>query len=348
MTLSPKVSVIILNYNGARFIQHCLDTVFASHYPNFEVIIADNCSTDSSFDLIETYNNNEQRLKCVRFSQNWGFACGNNRIAEISLGRYLMFLNMDTEVDENWLEQIVNIFESDEHVGIVQSRIRQMQAPRILQSAGYYMDWLGIIHVRGEGEEERGQYNLVDEIFGATGAAIAVRADLFKEIGGFDNDYFCYFEETDLCWRTWLMGYTVVFAPLSIVYHYGGGGSDHTINSKHKNIYLFFRNRMATFIKVLELPILFWFLPIHIVALAIYGVMVLIQLRESHILSCLIKGILWNARHLGKTLSKRKTVQKCKLISNWSLMKKGIIQTPTVALLTHKREIEISNLNHRN
>lgn len=345
MTLSPKISVIILNYNGARFIQHCLNTVFACTYPNFEVIVADNCSTDGSFELIETHFYNEQRLKCVRFTRNWGFACGNNRIAEIALGRYLMLLNMDTEVDENYLDQIVNIFESDDHVGIVQSRIKQMQAPSIIQSAGYYLDWLGLIHIRGEGEEDKGQYSLVDEIFGATGAAFAVRAELFKEIGGFDNDYFCYFEETDLCWRTWLMGYSVVFAPLSIVYHYGGGGSDQTNNNKHKNQYLFVRNRIATFVKVLELPILFWFLPLHIVALGVYGVMLLIQFRDSHFLTCLLQGILWNARHLGKTLSKRKTLQNSKLISNWLLMKKGIIQTPTIALLSHKREIEISNLN---
>jgi GT2 family glycosyltransferase len=321
----PRVSVIILNYNGLRFIRRCLDAVLQTDYPDLEIILADNGSTDGSLDWMEGHYR-DPRLRSVRLSENWGYAGGNNRAAGAAQGEVLVFLNVDTEVEAGWLDPVVDLFDADQQVGIVQSRLRQMRDPDRLESAGHYLDWLGLSHARGAGTRDQGQYREVEEVFGAVGAAMAVRRSLFEYLGGFDSSYFCYFEEIDLCWRAWLCGHKTLFAPDSVVYHYRGGSSAGDASSHAHTFFLAVRNRIVSFLKLLEWPLLLIWLPANVMKFAMVAMSALVRRGDARVLFALFRGILSNAVNLRGTMHKRRQFRKLKTTSNWALIRRGLIR----------------------
>ena len=182
---STLISVIILNYNGKDYNGKCLTSVFASNYSNYEVIFVDNNSTDDSVRIVESMFGANQRLRVILNGKNLGFAEGNNIGVKYAKGKYLVFLNNDTEVDPSWLLEISKVFSSDRNIAAAQCKLLQLDDRKTLESAGHYIDYFGIAHIRGENEVDLGQYDNVDEIFGATGAAFIVRSDVFNEVKGF-------------------------------------------------------------------------------------------------------------------------------------------------------------------
>ncbi len=224
MSDRPLVSVIILNYNCRKnlgvVLENCLLSVFQTNYPSFEVLFVDNASTDDSVAFVERNFGEDARLRIIQNEQNFGFAEGNNIGIRKALGKYIVLLNSDTRVDPEWLTALVSTVRPPE-VGAAQSKLLQLGAPELLDCAGGFLDYYGYHFERGQGERGS-KYDQPGEIFYAKGASILIKREVLEKTGLFDPDLFIYHDETDLCWRTRLSGYTVLFSPKSIVYHASG------------------------------------------------------------------------------------------------------------------------------
>ena len=320
----PSISIIILNYNGLVFIEKCLKSVFASDYPNFEVIFVDNGSTDGSVELVEKLFRSDLRLKIIRNDSNFGFAEGNNIGVKDAKGKYLAFLNNDTEVDSLWLREISAAISSDNEIAAAQCKLMQMDNRKKLDSAGNYIDYFAIAYVRGYDEVDQGQYDYICEIFGATGAALVVKKEVFNKVRGFDSDFFLTFEDTDLCWRIWLSGYKIVFIPKAVVYHKGGGTTGKTITG-NSVVYFFCRNRITSLLKNYSLQNLFRCLPVNTTFLLFYS---LIRIKDygTRMTMAVMRAIAWNILHLNKIMYKRKIVQSMRKKSDDFLINKGLME----------------------
>src|SRR3989454_10948858 len=247
MDNSPLASVIILNYNGEKYISQCVKSVLKSDYDNFELIIVDNNSSDHSLDIVER-EFSDNRIKVIKSDKNLGFAGGNNFGAEHATGKYFILLNIDTIVDPQWLSELVSVMELDDTIGAAQPKLLSLDDKTVFDSAGDYLDFFGNSFRRGGDwyEKDKGQYDSVHEIFSARGAAMITRKEIVEKIGLFDNDYFLDFEDIDFCWRLRLFGFRVVFVPSAIVYHKGRGVSSENQDMRSFNA---LKNRFMTMVK---------------------------------------------------------------------------------------------------
>lgn len=238
-------SIIIVTWNALHHLKTFLPSVVNTDYPDFEIIIADNASTDGTAEWIQsTYPN----VVLATFDKNYGYCGGNNRAVPYATKEVLLFLNNDVEVKANWLTAINLAFERDESVAAVQPKMlayRQKDFFEYAGAAGGYLDKYGYPYCRGRVfdtvEQDTGQYNTSSEIFWASGAALAIRKEVFTELGGFDEDFEFHMEEIDLCWRIHRSGHTVMYTPDSTVYHLGGGSL--AMGSPRK-VYYNFRNNL--------------------------------------------------------------------------------------------------------
>ncbi|MEM2174659.1 MAG: glycosyltransferase family 2 protein [Candidatus Micrarchaeia archaeon] len=310
----PMVSIIILNYNGKAFLYNCLSSVLKTDYPNFEVIFVDNGSTDDSVEYVKKNFGEDSRLKMVALDKNYGFAEGNNIGFKYvnPESKYVVFLNNDTIVDSKWLIEAIKILEKDNLIGAAQPKLKSLKDSKRIDSAGGFLDYMGRVYIRGTGEKDVGQYDQVDEIFYAQGAAIIIRKDLIYGIGLFDPEYFINYEETDFCWRTWLSGYKVIFIPQSIVYHWGGA-TIHDKNkgkakSRYKVMYHSRKNQLATLIKNYSLSNLFKYLPLLVTRMLGYIIILIIKSNKEYALAYL-KALIWNLKNMKKLMVKRIFIQ---------------------------------------
>jgi GT2 family glycosyltransferase len=297
-----ELSVIIINYNGLKFIEQCLKSVLNADYTNFEVILVDNASQDGSPELAKKLFKDKPRLRIIENKNNLGFAQGNNIGAKHAKGHVLVFLNVDTEVDRNWLKDLLEVIESDDRIGATQCKLLIAQDESKLESVGHYVDYTGTESAEStsiKGQFDKDQYNLVREIFYARGAAMAVKRDIFFKAGMFDPTYFMDHEEIDLCWRIRLLGYKIVFVPKSIVYHYGGA----LVGKREENPTILFhlrKNHITSLIKNYQLKNTIKYLPIYLTFLFGHACLTLLEGKTS-ITLVYIKAIQWvleNFKHI--------------------------------------------------
>lgn len=241
----PKVIVAILNWNGRRHLEKFLPSVIASTYPNLEIVVGDNASTDDSVAYIQ------QKFPTIRIIQNdknYGFAEGYNRILSQLDADYFVLLNSDVEVKARWIEPLVTLMESDSQIAAAQPKILSYAHKHLFEyagAAGGFLDIFGYPFCRGRIfdsiEADKGQYDTEAEIFWASGAAFFIKKKYWKESGGFDSYFFAHMEEIDLCWRLKNKGYKIMYCPQAEVYHVGGG----TLHAEHPHkTFLNFRNNL--------------------------------------------------------------------------------------------------------
>lgn len=298
------VSVIILNYNGKNFLNECLNSVLNSSYPNFEVVLVDNASTDDSIKLAKEKYGSSPALIIIKNSANLGFAAGNNVGTSYAKGKYILFLNNDTVVEPNWLIEIVNVMDRDAKIGAAQSKLLSLADRKTIDSAGDFIDYYGLSFQRGLGEEDKGQYNQIDEIFSARGAALIVRSKILAEIGAFDDDFFFCYEDIDLSWRIRLNGYKIVFVPKSNVYHIGSAS---TISSA-TNVFHIEKNRLFALLKNMPLIYLAKYNPL---TFTIGEIMGDLMFNRPSLLYARIKAIFWVLKNFKKIWCKRLLIQRC-------------------------------------
>jgi GT2 family glycosyltransferase len=243
--LSHSISVIIVTWNAHKHLETFLPSVTNTEFENFEIIIADNASTDESVEWIRKHH---PECKIVTFPRNYGYCGGNNRAADHATGDIIVFLNNDVEVTPDWLTCIDEAFQ-DSDVAALQPKIlsyTERDKFEYAGAAGGFLDKLGYPFCRGRvfdtTEADVGQYNDSIPIFWASGAALAIRKNLFFELGRFDDDFMFHMEEVDLCWRLWNRGYKIISMPESVVYHLGGGSLP--MKSSRKT-YFNFRNSLS-------------------------------------------------------------------------------------------------------
>lgn len=244
--MSPKIAIVILNWNGAKLLQQFLPSVIAfSKGENVRIIVADNGSTDNSMQVLKS---EFPQVEILDLKENFGFARGYNEALKQIESDYYVILNSDVEVTEGWLAEPIRLMETDQTIAAVQPKIlnyHQKTRFEYAGAAGGFIDRFGFPFCRGrifnEIEEDHGQYDNQSDIFWASGACMFVRARLFHELSGFDADFWAHMEEIDLCWRLQNQGYRIVYTPESKVYHLGGGSLPY--NSPRK-LYLNFRNNL--------------------------------------------------------------------------------------------------------
>ena len=221
----PRVSVVVVTWNGRALLERFLPSVLATEYPDVEVVVADNASTDGTAEwLAETH----PRVVVVRHPENWLFARGNNAAVPHATGDVLCFLNNDVEVPAGWLGPLVAAL-GDPGVVAVQPKLLQHGDRGRFEYAGAsggFLDAFGYPFTRGRLfdtlEADRGQYDDARDVFWATGAALVVRRSAFEAAGGFDESFGMHMEEIDLCWRLQRAGWRVRVEPASEAYHLGG------------------------------------------------------------------------------------------------------------------------------
>jgi GT2 family glycosyltransferase len=319
----PLVSIVIVNYNGKAYIEHCVDSVLKSTYSNIEVIVADNGSTDDSVSWLKKQFGHDRRLNITEIGENRGPAFARNRGVESATGKYIAFLDNDTEPEPNWLEPLVKTMENDPTIGACQCKLLLMKERDKIDYVGDYISNLGFLIQRVPGgETDTGQADSRVEILSAKSAAMFIRADVFNEIGGFDEDYFIYVEETDLGWRTWLKGYRIIFVPESRVYH-EFGTSQIILGAKQNHLVKFHgtKNYITTLIKNLGTREVVKIVPIHIILwLGIAGWSFFRgNVREA---GWVLKGVWYVLINIKTVLQKRKNIQGWRKVSDKELLRK--------------------------
>ena len=306
----PLFSVVIVNYNGQEHLQRCISSILRSDYPNFEIILVDDGSTDDSVKLVNEIFGVESRLKLILSRVNSGPAKGRNVGSRQAKGEYLAFVDNDTEVDKFWLKEAFRLMNSRSEVGAIQCKLRLMDERDKYDYAGDYLSQFGFLVQRVRlGEIDKGQLDEVVEIFAAKSAGMIVRKDIFNAIGGFDEDYFIYMEETDLCWRIWLNGHSIVFLPTSIVYHkFGTTRKIKSPRSKFLSNYHGTKNYITSMLKNLDTQNLLKILPLHI---ACWTAIIVRSTTKKRLVEAKLttKGVLYNVTFFGCIWMKRKVIQ---------------------------------------
>ncbi len=246
----PKVSVVVLNYNGRQHLKECFESLMDQSYPNYEVIMVDNASKDDS---IEYVRKNFPQIKVLVLEKNYGFARGNNEGAWIAEGEYVAFLNNDTATEKDWLAELVKPMKTDPDVAICGSKMMLFDKRNVINHVGGEITLIGAGVDTGLLKKDNGEFNRRKYVGFACGGATLVRKSVFEQLEGFDTEYFIYFEDVDLGWRAWLYGHKVVYVPTSVVYHKFGGTVDKAIDaSGYMRAYLCQKNRLANLVKNCE------------------------------------------------------------------------------------------------
>ena len=244
----PTVSVIVLNYNGMRFMEDCFSSLTQLDYPSdcLDLVLADNASSDGSVDYVRE---RFPHVRILRFDQNYWFSGGMNRAVRRSKGDYVAFLNSDMRVEPYWLTGLVEAVTSDPEVVCSSSKILNWDGS-LIDFGGTLLSFLG--HGRAEGYHDPHvtAYDEPRHILAPCGGAMLIDRDVFIDVGEFDEAYDAYFEDLDLGWRLWIVGYEVIFAPQSVCYHVHFGSSSSMAPAKMQ--YLYERNALYTILKNYE------------------------------------------------------------------------------------------------
>lgn len=239
---NPLVSVVILNYNGERFIRDCLDSVIADTYSPKEILLIDNASSDRSLAIAYDY---QEQISIWPNEGNFGFPKGCNEGIRVARGDIIVLLNIDTIVQPGWLESLVKTIVDDESVGAAGSKLLFFDG-ETLQFAGGVMEANGLTKHIGHGECDEGQHDQPRECDYLTGASLAIRRDLLDKLGGLDEGFPLYFEDLDLSMRIHQRGYKTVYCPDSVVWHYETFG---TKKESFKYFYKYHRGRLRLIFK---------------------------------------------------------------------------------------------------
>ena len=305
-TSTARIAVVILNYNGKHFLETFLPGVIRDSLP-YPVIVADNSSSDGS---IVWLKQNHPSIEVISIPENLGYAGGYNYALNFITSPYALLLNNDVETTPGWLNPLVQELDRSPSVGACQPKLLDQRSRNHFEyagAAGGFIDYLGYPFCKGRIftsiEQDTEQFNTTSEIFWASGAAMCIRMEAFRQTGGFDTDYFAHMEEIDLCWRMKNLGYKVLSLPESVVYHVGGG----TLSISPKKTFLNFRNNLSTLVKNDTGSTLLFKIIFRLVLDGVAGIKFLLEGQAIHCLAVLkahfafyawLPGLLKKRRHM--------------------------------------------------
>ena len=271
MDSQPLLSVIIPNWNGKHFLEECIDSLKEQTFSDFEAILVDNGSTDGSVEFAEKRYGDFIRI--IRNKKNIGFTGGNNVGIQAARGEYIVLLNNDTWAEPTWLEELVKATHLDLPIGMWASKVCSYYKRNQIEAVGELIYWDGLSRSRGQYEQDRGQYEEMEEIFFPPGCGGMYRRAVFEEIGLFDEEFFAYADDAEIGIRARLAGWRCVLVPRAILYHKNSGSTGQY--SPFKAFYVE-RNRFWITLKYFPLPLLFLsiFLTFYRFAFQAYGALV--------------------------------------------------------------------------
>lgn len=237
--MPERLSVVIPNWNGARFLRVCLDSLRRQSCADFAVYLVDNGSADESLQLLrEEY----PEVHVIARPDNGGFALGCNDGIRASKGELVALLNNDTEADVRWVEELLALADARPEAGCFSSKVLDFKSRNIIDSFGDAYTFLGLAAKIGSRREDGDAYAAVVDIISPCGAASVYRRSMLDEVGLLDEDFFCYMEDVDLGLRAQLYGYRCLTAPRALIYHIGsassgGGSSEFTVFMTTRNLY---------------------------------------------------------------------------------------------------------------
>lgn len=320
--MKTNVTIVIPNWNGADFIAEAL-TSLQQQTLRHKVIVVDNGSTDNSVSIIRK---NFPDVQLLEFADNAGFSGGVNRGIQPALddgADFIALFNNDATADPKWLAELVSSAEAHPEAGIVTGKLVHMDKKHLDSTGEFYTIW-GMPFPRGRNQEDVGQYDALQNVFGGTGGASLYRAEMFKKIGLFDEDFFVYFEDVDISFRAQLAGWKVRFQPSAVAYHRVSATSSRLGNFTR---YHSMKNFFLTWQKNMPLPILVICMPLIIVQTARLFATTIIRNRSAILF---LKSMFAVAKLTPKTLKKRCTIQRSRTVSLgyiWSVLSK---QTPPI------------------
>ena len=251
----PLVSINLLTYNAERYIKNCLNSVFSQDYPELEVLIIDNTSTDGTIEYLKKLPK-KQNLKIIFNKKNIGFAAGHNQGIRESEGDFILCLNQDIVLNSGFVREAMEIFKKDNKIASVQGKLLRwnLGLPTSNQFTDYrvshIVDTIGLsifknrrIINREQGQIDQEQFERTEEIFGADGAAPVYRREALEDVkikeDFFDEDFFCYKEDVDIAWRLRLNGWKAIYQPKAVAWHARTAG-----DSAAKNYFAIMRERL--------------------------------------------------------------------------------------------------------
>ena len=284
---NKKVAVVILNWNGAKLLSQFLPSV-VQNSEEAQIYVVDNASTDESVFILQTQFPD---IKIIQNRNNLGYAGGYNQALKNVKEPYFVLLNSDVEVTKNWLLPLINLFENNSDVAIIQPKILDFNNKNQFEYAGAgggFMDELGYPFCRGRIfdslEQDLGQYNDTRTIFWASGACFCIRKNVFDQLNGFDTSFFAYQEEIDLCWRAFNQHLKVMYCGLSTVFHVGGGTFK---QDNPRKTYLNFRNNLLMLVKNLPKGQLFKIIFTRLILDGLAGIRLLFKGQLLHFIAIL-------------------------------------------------------------
>lgn len=299
-------AVAILNWNGKKLLSNYLTSV-VQFSPNATIYVIDNASTDQSVNWI---NLQFPDVKIIHLPENFGFAKGYNQGIQQIKEEYIVLLNNDVRVTENWLSPMIDKLASSPNIVAIQPKIKSDNFPSFFEyagAAGGYIDWFGYPFCRGRWrnkvEEDLGQYNQETQIFWGSGACLAIKNEAFKQEKGFDEDYFAHMEEIDLCWRWNANGKQVWYTPNTEVFHLGGGTLN---NASPFKTFLNFRNSLYNLLKNAPSNFIFGKILVRMILDGCIALVYLLQLKPQLFLAVLKAHFSFYA-NAKKMLTKRNT-----------------------------------------
>jgi len=313
--MTPRVSIIILNWNGLHLLSDCLSSVFAQTYKDFEVIVVDNGSTDGSQQWITKHY---PQVSLVCLNENKGFCVGNNVGIMHSRGEYIVLLNNDTKVEPGWLHPLVSAMDDDLTVAACDSKILYFDQPALIWTSGAEYAISGSVTGRGHYQQDTGAYSVVTEVFAAVACSAIYRRTVLDQIGWLDEDFFAGYEDIDLSFRARLAGYRILNVPESRVYH--KVSATHVFNSYD---YVFRGQRNVTYVFIKNMPgsLLIKYLPLHFA----YMIGSSAYFARCTRLPAFLKAKWAVVKNLPTLMNKRKAVQSQRSVSSTtfdSLLKK--------------------------
>lgn len=316
---NPLISVIIPNYNGKHHLEECFTSLEEMGFDNYEVILVDNDSSDGS---TEFTSSTFPEVNILSLKKNYGFAEGCNLGAKESKGEFIAFLNNDTRVDSKWLEELIKASKKYGEDHIYSSKVLFYDPPHQINTIGGIITPMGSGLDMGFAKDDTDNYNTVRFVGSPSGCSMLLKKSTFMEMGGFDKDYFAYLEDVDFGWRCWLKGHKTYYIPQSVVYHkYGSTGGK--IDTPFR-VYNVQKNRLFNILKnfsslnvMLGLLISLGFDIIRITMFIIHG--------NFDLIKAVLKGNITFIKKISKTRSKRKKIQKERVISDNEMKEMNLI-----------------------
>jgi GT2 family glycosyltransferase len=316
----PSVSIVVVNFNGRELLRQCLLTLLDTDYPNYEVVVVENGSTDGTLAEMDDSFGSDSRITFVKNRENVGHSEGCNIGARMTAGRYIVFLDSDIEFDsKDWLLELVKVMENDDSVGLAQAKIVLSEDKRCLDYVCVAVDALGTWAATYGSKEDR--FKEAFEILAASSGCCIIRREVFDQVGGFDADYFIYDDDTDLSLRARLLGYQVMFVPSALVVHRSGvlrGVSGLMLYHSSKN-------RLRTVLKNYELRNVWWRFSV----LAFFTFMVSVgffAVKKHDEAKATLRGLISPIKDLPEIWRKRLLFQSKRRVRDFELVDKGFIR----------------------